>query len=103
MNIFQLSLVDMFALLGLVVHELPEEHPDEAKSTDDDESPFPTESLGQRRDAKRSGKSAHRGSSIEDRGRESPVFLGEIFSGHLDGRREVSSLSKGEDATAQQE
>ena len=57
-DIFQLCFVHMFALLGLFIHIIPEEHPDKTKSTDDDERPFPAESLCQRRDAERSSKSS---------------------------------------------
>ena len=103
MDVFQLGFADVFAVFGLVIHELPEEHPDESQAADDDEGPLPAESLGKRRDGQRSGESAHGGTCIEDGRRECAVFLGEIFGRSLDGRREVARLAKGQDAAAEQE
>ncbi len=93
----------MFAFFGLVIHKLPEEHPQETQTTDDDKGPFPAEGLGQRRDGKRCGQGADGGSRIEDRRREGAVFLGEVLRRHLDRGREVSGLTEGQDTPAQEE
>ena len=93
----------MLALVGFVVDKHPESHPHESQHTDDDESHFPSESLGKGRNAHRCGQSAHRGAGVEDRGGESAVFLGEVLSGHLDGGGEVSALTQGKDGPAEEE
>ena len=93
----------MLAVFRLVVHESPEEHPDKAEGSDDDEGHLPAELDCKRRDEKRSGESAYRCSSIEYGGGEGPVLFREIFSSHLDGCRKVSGLSQGKDASAEEE
>ena len=93
----------MLALVGLVVNEYPEGHPDKAQSTDDDECHLPSEQLCQWRNADRSSQGTYRCTGIEDRGGESTVFLGEVLSGHLNGSGEVSALSKRQDGTTEEE
>ena len=102
-DVFQLGLVDVLRFLGLVVHKLPEEHPEEAQSTDDDKRPFPAERLGERRDAERGGEGADGGTCVEDGGGEGAVLLGIIFRRHLDGGGEVARLAEREDAPAEEE
>ena len=103
MNIFQFGLVHVLALFRLVIHELPEEHPQEAQRADDDESHLPAEVLGQRRDQERSGQRTHGGACIEDGSGEGAVLLGEVLGRGLDGGREVAALTQCQDAPAQQE
>ena len=102
-DVGQLGFVDPAALLGLLVHEGPEEHPDEAQAADDDEGPFPAELHGEGRNQERSGQRSHGGAGVEDGGREGAVLLREIFSRHLDGGREVAGFAEGEDAPAEEE
>ncbi len=103
MDIGKFGLIDVLALFGLVVHELPQEHPKEAQAADDDESPLPAKVLGKRGYEKRCGKGAHGCTGIEDGGCKRAVFLGEIFGRGLDGGREVSGLTKCQDAAAEEE
>ena len=101
MHIGELCGIDMLRILGLVVHELPEEHPHETEHTNDDECHLPAISFGKSRDGKRSCKSTYRRTSIEDRGGKGTVALREIFSSNLDCCREVACLTKGEDTTTE--
>ena len=103
MDIGKLLLVHMFTLFRLVVHELPEEHPDEAQAADDDKGHFPAKVLGERRDQERSGQCAHGCTCIEDGSSESTVLLGEVLGRGLDGRREVTGLAQRQDTPAQEE
>ena len=102
-DVSQFGLVHMLALFRLLIHEGPEEHPDEAQGTDDDEGHFPAELHRERRDAQRRGKRAHGSTGVEDGCRESAVLLREVLGGHLDGRREVAGLAERQDAPAEEE
>ena len=66
MYVFKFGSVDVLAVFRLVVHKLPEEHPDKAEGTDDDECPFPTERAGERRYRQRCGKCAYGRAGIEN-------------------------------------
>ena len=110
MDVGQLGLVDVLRLLGLLVHEEPEAHPEEAQGTDDQEGHLPAaadtlilEVLRKQRNRGRSDQCTYRRTGVEDRRGEGAVLLREIFGGHLDGGGEVARLTEGEDAARRQE
>ena len=102
-DIVQFGLVHALVLGRLIIQPCPKTHPDEAQRTDDDESHLPTPSTGQQRNGGRSCQCTYRGTAVEDRGRESTVFLREIFCRGLDGCREVTSLTDSKNQTAGKE
>ena len=93
----------MLRLVGLVVNEYPEEHPYETQRTNNDKGHLPSENLSQRRNADRCCQSTNRSTCIEDRSGKGAVLLGEILCGHLNGCREVTSLTHGQHGTAEEE
>ena len=103
MDVCKLSRIDMLGLFGLLVPFQPEEHPDEAERTDDDECTLPSPCLGDERDGSRSSQCAYRSTAVEDCRGECTVLFREIFCRHLDGRGEVARLTNGQDHAAAQE
>ena len=103
MDIFQLGGIHLLAVLGLVVHKGPEEHPDETQTAYNDEGHLPAELHGQRRNYQRCCQGTYRCTCIENGSSKGAVFLGEIFRRDLDGGGEVARLAQRQYAAAQQE
>ena len=93
----------MLALGRFVIDKNPDTCPDEAQCTNDDEGPFPTETLGQQRDSGRRSQCAHGCTRIEKRRGKRTVFFREILGRYLDSSREVTRFTKTENQTADKE
>jgi len=102
-DVIEFKFVYPFALVGFVIQEDPEAHPDETKRTDDKESGFPAQVFGDGRNSKGGKQGSDGGAGIEDRGSVGAVFLGEILSRRFDGSREVARLTQGQDSSGDQE
>ena len=103
LDISQLSLVHKAALLWSVIHEDPEAHPDETQDTDDDKGEFPADGLRDIGDSQRCYQCADRSAGIEDRCREGPVPLREVFRRNLDSYGEVTCLANRQDTSGSEE
>ena len=103
LDVFQLRLVHIAALVWRGVHKHPQSHPDEAQRTDDDKRHLPTPCFRQHRDGHRGNQRTNRSAGVEDGSRISPVFLREILRRHLDGSREVTRLTQSQDTARGQE
>ncbi|MPM93015.1 hypothetical protein SDC9_140151 [bioreactor metagenome] len=95
-DIGQLEGIHFFTLFRFVVNKYPEAHPYEAKGTDHDEGHFPAPCFCNERNGEGGQQSTYLCTRVEDTGGISPVFLGEVLGGGLDGGGEVACLADGQ-------